>query len=300
MLAVKKELLAVVLVLVLATLACTLGTPSSSSEPNLEATIVALQQTQSAPAAPAASPAVQAPASPTTAAPASPTAAAPAAPVATATSSTPMLSVSVNTNCRTGPGIRWAITDGLTVGASYVVKGQAPSSTNSYVIVDPGSGKDCWAWLEHATITGNIGALPVISVPPVPVGSISGFVWLEDCDDLFPGNTCVTINGLPEGDGSFKGEVGISGVPVELFSGACPPATSVGTTTTSNGTFKFEKLEAGKYCIKINDSFLSSSAALGGTFTFPIRGASVQTHQVELLPGENKKGFIFGWDDFEQ
>ncbi len=297
MLTVKKELLATTLVLVFATLACTLGTPSSSPEPNLEATIVALQQTQSAPAAPAApaaSPVAQAPASPTAAAPA-----APAAPVASATPSTPMLSVSVNTNCRTGPGIRWAITDGLTVGTSYQVKGQAPSS-NPYLIVDPGSGKDCWAWLEHATVTGNTSALPVIPVPPVPVGSISGFVWLEDCDDLFPGNTCVTINGLPEGDGNFNGEPGISDVPVELFSGVCPPTTSVGKTKTSNGTFKFEKLEAGTYCIKVNDSFLANTAALGGTFTFPSRGAPVQTHQVELLPGENKNGFNFGWDDFEQ
>ena len=292
---INKKFLFSVIALVLATLACGLPTPGTPPpEINLEATqlaatIAALQQTPVVAATNAVAPTnTQIPV------------ATAAAPAATATPSKPMLSVSVNTNCRSGPGIKYPITGAILTNGSFEVTAQAPASTPYLIIRNPDGGADCWAWLEHATVAGVVTNLPILPIPPVPVGSISGFVWLEDCDDLNPGNSCIMNNGLPEGDGSFNGEIGISDVPVELFSGACPPTTSVGTTKTSNGSFKFEKLEAGTYCIKVNDSFLASTAALGGTFTFPSRGAPVQTHQVDLLPGKHINGFNFGWDDFEQ
>ena len=292
---INKKFLFSVIALVLATLACGLPTPGTPPpEINLEATqlaatIAALQQTPVVAATNAVAPTnTQIPV------------ATAAAPAATATPSKPMLSVSVNTNCRSGPGIKYPITGAILTNGSFEVTAQAPASTPYLIIRNPDGGADCWAWLEHATVAGVVTNLPILPIPPVPVGSISGFVWLEDCDDLNPGNSCIMNNGLPEGDGSFNGEIGISDDPVELFSGACPPTTSVGTTKTSNGSFKFEKLEAGTYCIKVNDSFLASTAALGGTFTFPSRGAPVQTHQVDLLPGKDVSGFNFGWDDFEQ
>jgi len=213
-----------------------------------------------------------------------------------------MLSVSVNTNCRSGPGLKYPITGSIAVGGSSQVVATAPKPEPYVIIRNPSGGADCWAWLEHATITGDTSSLPILPVPDPPVGSISGLVWLEDCDDTNPGNSCVSFGGnLPEGDGIFSGEPGISGVTAELFSGACPGSTSVGkATTNSGGTFKFDGLVAGTYCIKINDSFLKNTASFGGIFTFPSRGSSIQTAQVDLLPGENKSGFNFGWDDFEQ
>ena len=292
---INKKFLFSVMALVLATLACGFPTPGSNPvDINLEATqlaatIVALQQTPIVAPTNAIAPTnTQVPA------------ATAAAPVATALPSKPMLSVSVNTNCRSGPGLKYPITGAVLTNGSFEITAQAPGSTPYLIIRNPDGGADCWAWLEHATVTGVVNNLPILAIPPVPLGSISGFVWLEDCDDLNPGNSCIMNNGLPEGDGSFNGEIGISDVPVELFSGACPPTTSVGNTKTSNGTFKFENLEAGTYCIKVNDSFLANTAALGGTFTFPSRGAPVQTHQVDLLPGKHINGFNFGWDDFEQ
>ena len=298
MLSLNKKLFFSVMALVLATLACGLPTPGSNPDaPNLEATqlaatIAALQQDQNATVA-APTNAI----APTNTQVAAPTAAAPAA---TAIPSKPMLSVSVNTNCRSGPGLKYPITGAILTNSSFEITAQAPASTPYLIIRNPDGGADCWAWLEHATVTGVVASLPILAIPPVPLGSISGFVWLEDCDDLNPGNSCIMNNGLPEGDGSFNGEIGISDVLVELFSGACPPTTSVGNTKTSNGTFKFDNLEAGAYCIKVNDSFLVNTAALGGTFTFPNRGASTQTHQADLLPGKHINGFNFGWDDFEQ
>jgi len=281
------------LALVLAGLACGIpsgDTPTATSGPNLEATLMqitidALQNAQ--PAAPAAT--VQTPAN--MQAPVNTQA--PAAPAATATFITPMLSVSVNTNCRFGPGLKYPISGTIAVGGNFQVVATAPKPEPYVIIRNPGGGADCWAWLEYSTVTGDTSTLPILSVPQPPVGSISGFVWLEDCHDTNPGTSCVSFGGnLPEGDGIFSGEPGISGVTAQLFSGACPPTTYVGSATTnSGGTFIFDGLVAGKYCIKIDDSFLMSTAPLGGIFTFPSRGNSVQTVQVDLLPGENKSGF---------
>jgi hypothetical protein len=306
----KKKLLFSILVLTLATLACGLPTPATGSdEPNFEATllavtIAALEQTQNAPAAaPTDDQAVDPPASTNT-----PIPDAPAAPAATNTPSKPMLSVNTNTNCRSGPGLKYPITGSITIGGSFEVTAQAPSPEPYVIIKNPGGGADCWAWLQHATVTGDISSLPTLPVPQPPLGSIKGFLWLEDCDDTNPGSSCVgnSNTGISEGDGIFSNESFLQGVVVELFSGKCSSTTSVKTAPTdSNGAYKFDNLEAGTYCIVIdtfkhsNDTILLNST-FGGIFTFPLRANDLQTHQIDLLPGKHISGFNFGWDDFEQ
>ncbi|MBT3391333.1 MAG: hypothetical protein HN413_13095 [Chloroflexi bacterium] len=297
----KNKLVMGILALVFATLACGIPTTTATPDgPNLEATqlaatIVALQQNQNAPTTAPTS--EQAPANTQ----------APEATTAPTVPGKPMLSVSVNTNCRSGPGLKYPITGSIVTNGSFEVVAR-PASSDPYVIIkNPGGGADCWAWLEHATITGDTSALPTISAPPIPLGSISGLVWIEDCDDLNPATTgCITMSsGLPEGDGVFNSEFLLSGIVVELFSGKCPPTTSKATqSTNSSGGYKFDGLEAGTYCVVVdtfnhgNDTVLIQN--FGGTFTFPNRNNTVQTHQVDLSPGKNVNGFNFGWDDFEQ
>ena len=299
----KKEIVFSLMAMALVTLAC--GFPSAATPaPNLEATqlaatIAALQQTQNAPATAPAT--VVVPAN-TDAATAVPTVAVTVAPTK------PMLSVSVNTNCRTGPGIKYPITGSILINGSFEIVAQAPGSTPYVIIRNPDGGADCWAWLEHATVTGDVTSLPILAIPPVPLGSISGFVWVEDCDDVNPANTGCTNNtnsGFAEGDGAFNNELLLQGITVELFSGKCPSSSSLGTAmTNANGTYVFGNLEAGTYCVVVetfkhgNDSVLLQQ--FGGMFTFPVRGNDIQMHQVELLPGKDINGFNFGWDDFEQ
>jgi hypothetical protein len=306
----RKRFIYSILALVFVGLACGIPTttsePTATTGPNLEATLLAitvqaieaLQTEQAAPQA-AVTTAVQAPAD----AQAPTNTPIPAAQAAASTPGKPTLSVSVNTNCRSGPGLKYTITGSIAVGGSSEVVAKAPSPEPYVIIKNPGGGADCWAWLQHATITGDISSLPVLPVPKPPVGSLSGMVWLEDCDDTNPGPTCIADgNGFHEGDGKFSGELGISGVSLQVFSGKCPPTTSMASATTDgSGKFRFDGLEAGTYCIKTDDSFLSTSGlGFGGKFTFPSRGTSVQTTQVDLLPAENKSGINFGWDDFEQ
>ena len=303
---INKKFVFSLLAIVLATLACGLPTSNPTSAPpnqeatQLAATIVALQSNQNAPVS-APTNEVAPPAN--TAVPVVATATVPAA---TALPTKPMLSVTVATNCRSGPGIKYPITGSILIGDSYEVTARGPS-THPYVIIrNPGGGADCWAWLEFATITGDTNPLPILAAPPAPLGSISGILWVEDCDDLNPANTgCVNGPGLPEGDGSFNNEMLLADVTVELFSGKCPSSTSLAKVKTTTNGYKFDSLEAGTYCVVVetfkfgNDSFLIVSN-FGGMFTSPSRGNDVQSFEVSLLPGKHISGFKFGWDDFEQ
>jgi len=85
----------------------------------------------------------------------------------TSTSTVPMASVSVDTNCRTGPGIIYDRVGGLLVGEEAVVVGKF-SSGNYWIINNPDSSGTCWLWGEYATVTGNTAGLPEYTQPPTP------------------------------------------------------------------------------------------------------------------------------------
>jgi hypothetical protein len=80
----------------------------------------------------------------------------------------PLISVSVPTNCRNGPGKVYGMEGALLVGDFAEVYGRDP--TNSYwYIRNPDSGTDfCWVWGKYATLTGPVLLLPVFTPPPTP------------------------------------------------------------------------------------------------------------------------------------
>jgi uncharacterized protein YgiM (DUF1202 family) len=81
--------------------------------------------------------------------------------------SIPMVSVSVNTNCRSGPSRFYDLLGGLRVGESARVVGKSPS-TNYWIIETPRGSGVCWLWNGYATVTGDTAALPVVETPPPP------------------------------------------------------------------------------------------------------------------------------------
>ncbi len=91
----------------------------------------------------------------------------------TATPVVPMMSVSVPTNCRSGPGKVYGLRGALLVGQTAEVYGRDP--TNEYwYIRNPDSGADfCWAWGEYATISGSTALLPVLTPPPTPTPTMT-------------------------------------------------------------------------------------------------------------------------------
>lgn len=94
-------------------------------------------------------------------------------PLFTATSTVPLISVSVNTNCRVGPGRVYGRVGALLVGQSAEVHGRDPGG-NYWYIRNPGAGAQfCWVWGEYATLTGPYMFLPVFTPPPTPTPTMT-------------------------------------------------------------------------------------------------------------------------------
>jgi hypothetical protein len=105
--------------------------------------------------------------------PATDTPSIPPTPQPTATSSVPTLTVSVATNCRTGPGQAYPIVGAVNPGETAEIVAR-DTTGNYWVVREPGSPSTiCWAWGQYATITGNTGGLPVYDPPPTPTPAVT-------------------------------------------------------------------------------------------------------------------------------
>lgn len=85
----------------------------------------------------------------------------------TGTLSIPMVSVSVDTNCRTGPGVIYDYLTALSVGEKAEVIGKYTTISPNYWVIKKGSNT-CWLWGQYATVEGNINNIPEIVPPPSP------------------------------------------------------------------------------------------------------------------------------------
>ncbi len=86
-------------------------------------------------------------------------------PAFTATPSRVIITVSANTNCRSGPGVDYDIVGALTIGQQAEVVGKS-STTSYWIIKNPNAAGNCWLWGEHASIIGDTAGLQEIPVPP--------------------------------------------------------------------------------------------------------------------------------------
>lgn len=105
-------------------------------------------------------------------------------PVYTSTSSVPTISVSVDTNCRVGPGKVYTRVGGLLVGETAEVIAKDP--TNEYwYIRDPESPSGfCWVWGYYATVLGNTSIIPIFTPPPSPTPAPSfelSYAGMDSC-----------------------------------------------------------------------------------------------------------------------
>jgi uncharacterized protein YgiM (DUF1202 family) len=80
----------------------------------------------------------------------------------------PTVSVSVDTNCRIGPGNAYEMVGGLKVGETAAVVGK--DAFGEYWIIEDENTPDgtCWIWGQYATVKGNTDNLPVVAAPPTP------------------------------------------------------------------------------------------------------------------------------------
>ena len=141
------------------------------------------------------------------------------------------------------------------------------------------------------------------SVPTeVPaVGSIGGKVWHDLCKVPYetvdtPPEGCVKLpggglvaNGLLE-----AGEPGLEGVVVDMGLGACPSTGLATTTSDVNGMYTFAGLEAGTYCVSIDELGATNETILiPGGWTYPNTEGSAT---ITIGAGEDRLDVNFGWD----
>jgi uncharacterized protein YraI len=131
----------------------------------------------------------------------------------------PMVSVTVGTNCRTGPGRVYDRVGGAQVGVNYVIVGKS-TPTNYWIILLP-DGRECWLWGRYAIVAGNVASLPEIPAPPrpTPVPAL--------------GTILVTVLGP-----SATGDVPIDNATVTL-------STGERAQTLGNGLYLFVNVSAG-------------------------------------------------------
>ncbi len=86
----------------------------------------------------------------------------------TSTPTIPLVSVSVDTNCRSGPGQVYDYLGGLYVGQTAEVYGKDPSGNYWYIRNSAAPGGFCWLWGQYATIVGSTALLPIYTPPPTP------------------------------------------------------------------------------------------------------------------------------------
>jgi len=185
----RHPILASVTVLLIASLACVLpGAPAPApTDPNAANTSIAqtvgARQTEIALNNPATATITFTPETPTL----TPEPVLSATPDFTETPSTPTISVSVDTNCRVGPGAVYPRVGILLVGETAEIFGREAKGEYWYIrnpdVADNGV-EFCWVWGEYATISGNLLPLLFLSPPPPATSTFDlTFEKLETCNN---------------------------------------------------------------------------------------------------------------------
>jgi hypothetical protein len=86
----------------------------------------------------------------------------------TLTPNAPMVSVSVTTNCRTGPNTGYDLLGTLKVGEKAQVVGRSTLTDTMIIKLPSNPAITCWLWAKYATVSGDTSGLPVIPIPPSP------------------------------------------------------------------------------------------------------------------------------------
>ena len=96
----------------------------------------------------------------------------------------PAVQVSVDTNCRSGPGKSYAYLGALLVGDESSIYGLDPSGSWYFINNPDQEDAFCWIWNFYAQTSGNTAPLPVYTPGPTPISDPNfsiGFREVESC-----------------------------------------------------------------------------------------------------------------------
>ncbi len=160
-------------------------------------------------------------------------------PTFTFTLSIPLVSVSLETNCRTGPGTAYDLVgNGLQVGQIAEVLGR-DSSGQYWIIRDPDRPSViCWLWGQYATVTGDWQSLLVMTPPPTPT-PMQAFTFSYRFWGVGPGYQCFMFDVTNTGeltwesytltlDDTTHGDTGTTSVNEFItYDGWCSPTVTL-------------------------------------------------------------------------
>lgn len=201
--------------------------------------------------------------------------------------------------------INEAVQPGTTVEltSTFTTPEEAGRYMRQWVITE-GSGQRLGVGPSRAPLYADYVVAPGAPDPNVPSGTITGWVWQDDCRIIggeggegMPSGGCVVgEDGVIRADGiANNGEIGIAGVFVELLDGTCTENSgAVATFTDEQGEFVFTNIMPGSYCVAIRPLHEHNvPILLPGDWTFPDVG--VGSHNVTVAAGETTR-VEFGWD----
>ena len=164
----------------------------------------------------------------------------------TPTESIPMVSVSVDTNCRMGPGRIYDWIGALLVGEEAEVVGLSTDG-EYWVVKNPDQSGECWLWANYASVAGSTSGLPVYTPPPTPTpviewqGAWTTYNVAQDNSWTFAYPMTITVDGS-----TFTGVVDLGGGDFVNMTGTISEDyTTVSGTWSSpglSGPFEFYAL----------------------------------------------------------
>jgi len=80
----------------------------------------------------------------------------------------PLVSVSVDTNCRSGPSKVYRYQAGFFIGDEATVYGINPPGTWLYIAHPDAPDGYCWIWRRYASTSSNVDPLPIFTPGPTP------------------------------------------------------------------------------------------------------------------------------------
>lgn len=291
----NKAFIIFIVLILITTLACNISIEGAAPEGvNLELTVTAqallLQQPaqNSAPAVIAENPTTTF----TLAAEATPTTGGSGIVAAnfTPTPSTVTVTVSAETNCRTGPSVNFSSKYSLPVGQVAEVIGKN-TLTNYWIIKIPGSGSGstCWLWGKYATVNGNVNGLTEVATPIPPSTATSTFTSVPVLQapaapsNLSEQHTCV--NGNPPGNHIITGTItwsdnsnnenGFNIYASSTFASGQQPDILIGSASANTTTYAFKlesTLSGVSYLVRVeafNDTGVSERKPIKITYNCP-------------------------------
>jgi hypothetical protein len=106
----------------------------------------------------------------------------------------PTISVSLDTNCRSGPTSNYDRLGLLKVGEKAEVVGRSEISDSLLIRLPSNPSISCWLWTKFASVSGDISPLPVIPIPASPTPNFTStprvffdvsYVAVYLCDDAY-------------------------------------------------------------------------------------------------------------------